>query len=260
MKPGAMIVRAVGKRLSAPLLLVSLAGWWMVAGLDGQAPLAEMCLSVVSAGQPGSGSGRLWAAPAFDVVTASGVPAVLLSWLAMLMAMMAPLLAQPIAHLRRRSLPRRRLPAIALFVAGYVAVWLAAGIALTALALALGTGAPAFTIAVLLALAWQAAPFKQLCLNRCHRLPRLSAFGLEADADALRYGVSHGMWCIGACWALMLLPLAAGSAHVAAMAAVTLLLLVERHRPARPPRWGVAPAARLAPPVLARPVTMRSSA
>jgi predicted metal-binding membrane protein len=168
----------------------------------------------------------------------------------MWLAMMAPLLSQPLAHLWHRSLARRRIRAIAIFVAGYGAVWLAAGIVLTIAAVLLEsmaslTGVPAFAAAVAIAIAWQLFPGRQICLNRCHRVPRLSAFGIAADIDCLGYGFAAGVWCVGSCWALMLLPLAAGAMHLPVMAGISVVLIGERMTPPRLVRWGIA-----LPPVL----------
>ena len=49
------------------------------------------------------------------------------AWALMLVAMMLPTLVQPLYHIRLSSFSRRRMRASALFVAGYGAVWLAAG-------------------------------------------------------------------------------------------------------------------------------------
>ena len=59
----------------------------------------------------------------------------------------------------------------------------------------------------------EVSPIKQRCLNRCHADPEISAFGVAADIDALRFGTMHGIWCAGSCWALMLCPMLA---HVGA--------------------------------------------
>ena len=88
-------------------------------------------------------------------------------------------------------------------------------------------------------------PGRQSCLNRCHRVPRLSAFGIAADIDCLGYGMTTGVWCAGACWALMLVPLTAATMHLPVMAGISVLLIAERMRPARPVRWGIT-----LPPVL----------
>jgi predicted metal-binding membrane protein len=167
------------------------------------------------------------------------------AWLLMLLAMMPPLLAQPIRHLWDRSLRRRRKRAVALFVAAYAAVWTLAGLVLLVAAILLRALAearllPSLALAIAIALLWQATPAKQTCLNRCHRLPRLSAFGLAADLDCLRYGLVAARWCVATCWALMLVPLLADGVHVLLMAVVSVLLLAERQTPARPARWSLA--------------------
>ncbi len=243
------------KRHPLALHAITLFGWVVLLGLAQAPQPVLLCLSP----------------SAFRAAAAGGLEAMLLisppwtlalSWLAMLLAMMTPLLGRPLRLLRSRSPSDRRARAVALFVAGYGAIWLAAGAVLTtmAIALSIGAGAPAgppFAAAALIALAWQATPFKQACLGRCHRPPRVSSSGLEADA--LRYGITHGLWCVGACWALMLLPLLAGSAHLAAMAAVTAVLWIERARPARPARWGFALPFRRTLPAFWKPAIMRSS-
>ena len=95
---------------------------------------------------------------------------------------------------------------------------------------------PALAAAVL-ALAWQASPAKQRCLNRCHAHPPLAAFGWRAARDALALGLRHGGWCVGSCWALMLLVLLLPQGHVAGMAAAAVLMFSERLDPPRPPAW-----------------------
>ena len=68
---------------------------------------------------------------------------------------------------------------------------------------------PYFLVAAVffIGLAWQCSPAKQVCLNRCHALRELAAFGRAADTDALIFGATQGVWCAGSCWAWMLLPL-----------------------------------------------------
>jgi predicted metal-binding membrane protein len=165
-----------------------------------------------------------------------------LSWALMMTAMMAPLVMAPVRHIRDRSFARRRVGAIALFAAGYAALWMIAGVLLIALAMAAGQivsgSASAYVVTIsAIAVAWQFSPFKQRCLNRCHAHPELAAFGLAALLDAFRFGLKHGAWCVGSCWALMLFPLAILRGHLAAMIAVTLWLAAERLKTPVPPCW-----------------------
>ena len=172
-------------------------------------------------------------------------------WLLMLTAMMFPLLGTPIGHVRARSLARRRARAVALFTAGYLAAWSAAAIPLTSLTVLVtaldtasepvGGSAPSLlsmVVTVVLAAVWQVSPAKQRCLNRCHAHPSLAAFGPAADRDALRFGLIHGGWCVGNCWAVMLATLAApATASLPASAAATALLATERLVAPTPPAW-----------------------
>lgn len=184
-----------------------------------------------------------------SAVMHNSTAALAVNWVLMLAAMMAPLVIPPVRHICNRSFARRRARSVALFTAGYVVVWMGAGVVLTALAAALRPIASAAALATAVVLVWQFSPIKQRCLNRGHAHPEMAAFGAEADLGALHFGWSHGAWCVGSCWALMLAPLLVSRGHVVAMAAASLWLYAERlDRPA-PPRWrlrGPAKAARLA--------------
>jgi predicted metal-binding membrane protein len=166
------------------------------------------------------------------------------SWLIMLVAMMTPLLAEPIRQLWARSLPRRRLMAIFFFAIAYVAIWMLAGFILSEIAKQLQTLSDNSWLttpglALLIAIVWQASPWKQVCLNYCHWKPRLSPFGLAADWDCFRFGAVKGVWCVGSCWALMFLPLVFVHASHLLMLVTGLILLAERYQPARPARWQI---------------------
>jgi predicted metal-binding membrane protein len=165
-------------------------------------------------------------------------------WAIMLVAMMLPVLSAPVRHVIQRSLAARRVRAVALFVAGYAALWLAAGVPLVAVSLAARSSASPLTAAGLVALGvlvWQASPLKQVCLNRLHGHPALAAFGLAADVDALRFGLWHGFWCVGSCFGVMLLPMLFPSLHLLGMVLASFWMWGEQlERPALPSwRWRV---------------------
>ena len=50
-------------------------------------------------------------------------------------------------------------------------------------------------------------------------------------AGAFRLGVDHGLYCVGCCWALMLLLFAGGVMNLWTIAALTLVVLVEKLAP-----------------------------
>lgn len=163
------------------------------------------------------------------------------AWALMLLAMMPPLLAAPLMHVWRSSLPRRRVRALALFAFGYGSVWMMAGPILIGLALLLQlvAGEGAFIGALLLATVWSASPWQRAALNRSHRLRRIGLFGWAADRDSLTFGAMHAVWCIASCWAWMLVPLAAERWHIAVMMLVGVVMLGERLTAPDRPRWHV---------------------
>jgi predicted metal-binding membrane protein len=228
------------------MLLISAAAWLALVMMEpGGMASPALCAAAMAAPPP---SGPLHSLPA-----PSTIASLAMGWALMLAAMMVPLLTAPVSHVRDRSFARRRGRAIALFAGGYAASWMAAGAMLLALAPAVRWVAPRsptpLALAVFVALIWQLSPIKQRCLNRCHDQPELPAFGLAADLAAFRFGLTHGLWCVGSCWVLMLLPLLVSRGHLAAMAAVTFWILAERLDRAMPPRWrwhGPAKAARIA--------------
>jgi predicted metal-binding membrane protein len=227
--PTAVVLAVMRQGAGLPLLLASLTGWFMLAAVDQRYPLAELCAASI-------GLARIWYPPIGGAGEAALVLLVLASF-AMVLAMMAPLLTVPMTHLWIRSLARRRLRAIALFTLAYGAVWTAAMTLLAAASAALAALGIGWIASLAVAALWHATPARQASLNRCHRLPRLSAFGGAADRDCLAYGFTSGLWCVGACWALMLVPMLVEVGHFLAMLAVMTFLLVERQMPGRAVRW-----------------------
>ena len=162
-------------------------------------------------------------------------------WALMVLAMMLPLAIAPLWHVRERSFARRRGRSTALFVAGFVAVWMLAGVILQTIALLARLMVPepvaCFGLAAAAALLWQLSPAKQWFLNRCHQRPPLAAFGFAADLDAFGFGVRNGAVCAGACWALMLAMLLIGQGQLPAMIAVTLFSFAETLDDPAPLNW-----------------------
>ena len=178
----------------------------------------------------------------FHMMVAMGPPvAMARDWVLMVAAMMSPVLFLPLCHVRLRSFARRRGRSMALFVIGYFAIWTVVGSVLLAVELCCKLFVPQpylpAAVVFVIALVWQYSPVKQRCLNRCHAHTELTAYGVAADLDALRFGATHGAWCSGSCWALMLLPMLLPNGHIGAMAIVTSLAFSERLERPRPPDW-----------------------
>lgn len=164
-------------------------------------------------------------------------------WSVMMVAMMLPgaapmlLTYAALQRHRRQASPHH---ATLLFALGYLAVWAGFSILAATLqwrldALALLSPAMATANAVLAggalvaAGAWQLTPLKQGCLVRCRspvefltRHRRSGPFGL---------GLRHGLFCLGCCWALMLLLFVGGVMNLAWIGVITLFVLVEKTIP-----------------------------
>lgn len=165
-------------------------------------------------------------------------------WSLMLVAMMLPT-TRPLMTLFAttvRSRPDRRL-LLAAAGAGYLVVWLLTG--LLAYGGDVGLHAVAQRVPVLrenpwlllsgavaMAGAYQFAPMKLRCLEKC-RSPRMFVFthwrGGRPLLDALRLGVAHARFCVGCCWALMLVMFALGLHSLGAMAVLAVVMAVEKN-------------------------------
>jgi predicted metal-binding membrane protein len=232
-------------RVRNPVLFVAVAGWILLLVGQGSMLMFAHCPAASCEAMSFSASLHMFLAMNHPASLAAG-------WALMLVAMMSPVLVPPLYYIRGRSFTHRRVRSTAFFLAGYAAIWMAVGGILLAIVVAVKLLAPQTYLAaaavVLIALAWQFSPIKQRCLNRCYAHPVLAAFGGAADFDALRFGMTHGAWCVGSCWALMLAPMLLPQAHVLAMAAVAILIFCERLEAPGPLCWrwrGFGKAARI---------------
>jgi predicted metal-binding membrane protein len=169
-------------------------------------------------------------------------------WTAMMVAMMIPatlplILLYRVAA-RNRLSPVRAGVCTAALLAGYVAVWAAAGLPVYAYALAaenVGRFAAALP-AVLLVIggAYQFSSLKRSCHARCSSpLSFLMQRWRPGTAGALRLGASHGVDCLGCCAGLMAGLVALGMMNLALVFTAALVVFAEKtlpegHRVARP--------------------------
>jgi predicted metal-binding membrane protein len=160
------------------------------------------------------------------------------AWGVMSAAMMLPVTLPAVRFLAFNSVRARRIRAMTLYVAGYLAVWLAFGAIALATERAL-TGYFAEEQHLLLAGAligaslWQLSSIKRRALLRCHATVPLPPFGLRADVASARFATVHGWRCLQSCWTLMLVMAVIGHTGLVAlgvMAAITVLLVLEELR------------------------------
>jgi predicted metal-binding membrane protein len=163
-------------------------------------------------------------------------------WVTMMTAMMLPTVAPMVlAHL---AVTRRRgagiVPTIA-FIAGYLVVWTAIGVvpllAYWSLAQASDSAAQSVWLPIVagsvlvVAGVHQFSGWKQTCLAKCHSpLAFIVMHDFSGGApSALRAGLVHGAFCLGCCWALMLVLIVVGLMNLLWMAGLFVLFFLEKH-------------------------------
>lgn len=202
--------------------------WIAVAALAA----AAWAVTIVLARNMGNGPGTMGLA----------LPAFLGLWLVMMAAMMLPSVA-PVAVLWTRSISGAatglgRVTRMSMFLGGYLLVWGAVG----AVAFGVLSGAGRLLTASPTAAKWlgvaifvaagvyQLTPWKDWCLRHC-RSPIGSLMyylGFNGRGRDLRVGLHHGATCAGCCWGLMVVLVAVGVMNVAVMAALGVVVFVEK--------------------------------
>jgi len=179
--------------------------------------------------------------------TLTTVRAMLVMWIVMMSGMMLPSAAPMIllfAAINRRHPAPLRYGAIGLFALAYLAVWAAFSVVATGVQwqldearllspfMATGSTALAGTL-FLLAGAYQLTPLKQACLRQCRSpLDLLTRYWRRGALGAFGMGLRHGFFCLGCCWAVMLLLFVGGLMNMIWVAALALFVLAEKVVPA----------------------------
>jgi predicted metal-binding membrane protein len=216
-------------RMLVALLLATSAVAWFALWRWGASPYAHGVHLYHDAGGPDGG----------------GFPAFVIGWTLMTVAMMLPTIS-PLVIVFARAVDVRtdRVLLIAGLVAGYLAVWVLAGVG--AYAAAIGIRGAVFTFAphravwiigagaLLIAGLYQFSPLKDRCLEHCRSpfsfiMERWNSEGLRRQA--LSAGIRHGLFCVGCCWALMLLMLPLGASNLAWMLLLGVVMAAEKNAP-----------------------------
>lgn len=176
----------------------------------------------------------------------SGAALVLLipMWSAMALAMMVPSASATILTYAEiaDTAARKRINVVSpmVIVAGYVAVWLGFALLASAAQLALaqtgwldpGTGKAGLYLSGALfglAGAYQFTALKHACLRQCRNpFPFFFSNWTTTKRGVFRLGVKQGLYCLGCCWAAMLLMFALGVMNVVWMAALAVAMTVEK--------------------------------
>jgi predicted metal-binding membrane protein len=170
-------------------------------------------------------------------------------WAVMMIGMMTPSVAPMIliyARVGRQAVVSGRpFAASGWFATGYLIAWFGFSIAATSAQWVLERAAlltPMMEsvsgvlggIVLIAAGIYQWTPVKEACLSNC-QAPLTFIMrhgGFRADTSgALALGLRHGLYCIGCCWALMLLLFVGGVMNVLWIAALAGLVLLEKVLP-----------------------------
>ncbi len=171
-----------------------------------------------------------------------------LMWVVMMAAMMLPGAMPTVllyASLVRKNAERGTvLPSTWVFVGGYVLAWAGFGLAAAVLQTMLeqaGLLTPMMSSAsrwltgglLVAAGIYQLTPLKAACLTQCRNpVQFLMAHWRPGATGALRMGMAHGAYCVGCCWALMLLLFAVGVMNLIWVALIAAFVSIEKLLPA----------------------------
>jgi predicted metal-binding membrane protein len=162
----------------------------------------------------------------------------------MMAAMMLPS-ASPVVLLYSAAARRRGEGAgsplhVLALATGYVLVWAGFSIGAVALQRILSTllvlspmmtvtSRPAGGIVLIVAGLYQLTPLKWTCLQTCRSpVSFLMQRWREGRAGAFRMGAEHGVYCVGCCWALMLLLFVGGVMNLLVIIALTVFIAIEK--------------------------------
>jgi predicted metal-binding membrane protein len=260
--PGVAERPRVGPQVPAIAAIVVLAalGWVYLGLMVGTAVQAGQglgpgLLDLITAGRLDAAGRALWTAlcrPSWDhaghaMASGAGVgdfALVMLMWSAMTFAMMLPTAGPMVltyAEIAETAAEKgERLVSPLVIVAGYVSVWLGFAVAASVLQWALMrlalidhgliAASGLFSGAVFIgAGAYQFSGLKHACVTVCQRpFPYLfSRWSTEVGA-VFRLGLQQGLFCLGCCWAMMLVMFAVGVMNVVWMAALGVIMAAEK--------------------------------
>ena len=131
-----------------------------------------------------------------------------------------------------------RIRSGALFLAGYLGVWMLFSMAAAAVQywlgvrIALAGGSPLAGAVLVGAGLYQLSPVKAACLRHCRNpLTYFLTRWRDGPRGALGMGWGHGLYCLGCCWALMALALVLGVMNLVWMAVLAAVVFTENVAP-----------------------------
>lgn len=175
--------------------------------------------------------------------SAAGFGLFLGTWVVMMAAMMLPAITPFMVGMSRLLGARAGRGTMSALVLGYLLVWAGAGVLGYAVLRGFdsvaahgdGVAVRAGGGVLLLAGAYQFTPLKRWCLVRCRSplalVVRYAETATRGPGHAVTVGARHGGYCLGCCWALMAVLLAAGAMSLTWMVTIAALITAEKVLP-----------------------------
>ena len=163
--------------------------------------------------------------------------AYVVAWAIMMAAMMLPSALPMIglyAGTQKAASAPARLASVALFALMYLGLWALTGLpvyAASLLLMAITAQTLAYVVATVLVVAgvYQLTPLKQMCLRHCRSpLGFLLGHWRAGIRGALGMGAAHAVYCLGCCWALMVVLVVAGAMSLPWVLLIASAVAVEK--------------------------------
>jgi predicted metal-binding membrane protein len=144
---------------------------------------------------------------------------------------------------RALAAPKPRRSANGVFLVGYLVAWTLCGLVAYGLDRAARSAAPQLLAwgqggrylagaALVAAGLYELTPLKEVCLRHCRGpIHFVHAGWRDGAAGALWMGPEHGLYCVGCCWGLMLALFALGVMSLTWMAAIAIVVFVQKVLP-----------------------------
>ncbi len=218
------------------LVLLAVVAWAYIMHLNSAMPSEPMDSMVNDVAMP-----QMHQWDIKDVVTTA------IMWSVMMTAMMLPS-ATPMILIfstvnRKRHLSGNQIVPTWIFLSGYLLVWIGFSIMATGAQWGMHTLSlispelkiinPLVSGIILMAAGiYQFTSIKDVCLKNCQSpLGFIMGNWREGKSGALLMGLKHGMYCIGCCWAFMLLLFVAGVMNLLWVAVIASFIFLEKVAP-----------------------------
>ncbi len=217
------------------LFIVSAAGWLYMFYMT----WAMENMHLVDMWMPPRGGTKAWTGFDFFML--------FLMWITMMIAMMTPTVVPMVMMFttvnKSKKQKQQSYVPTSIFLLGYLLAWGLFSIVVSLIQWPLHEAGLLNTMMdsrsyllsggiLILAGLYQFTPLKDVCLKHCRTpLGFIMTAWKEGYVGALKMGFHHGIFCVGCCWALMLILFAVGVMNILWVILITIFVLLEKVLP-----------------------------